>query len=197
MLQFVSKEAHLFTTPIWEVEINNLDNTSIVQYAYNLRNKYPGAQISNRGGWHSKELDTPLPIELNNLIQDSTLFINQYCNSVTGIRDLILGNWWININGPNNYNLVHDHQNALLSVVYYVKVDAPNTGELVIHRDDPSRYYLGKYRKDNTHFSQQSYTIEPKTNKLVIFPAWVKHSVEMNKSNTERISIAFNFVEPK
>ena len=39
--------------------------------------------------------------------------------------------------------------------------------------------------------------IAPETSKLVIFPAWTKHSVEQSNSNTERISIAFNFVEPK
>lgn len=197
MLNFRSKEEHIFTTPIWEVMLEGVNNQSIAQYAYDLKQKYPGVSISNRGGWHSKELDTPLPDSLNELINDTTLFLNKYCNSITGINDLILGNWWININGPGNYNTIHDHQNAAISVVYYVQVNDSNTGDLILHRDDPSRYYLGKYRNNNTHFSQQSYIIQPQTNKLVIFPAWTKHSVEQNDSNTERISIAFNFVEPK
>ena len=42
----------------------------------------------------------------------------------------------------------------------------------------------------------QSYISKPTCGKLVVFPAWTKHSVEMNNSDTERISIAFNFVEP-
>jgi len=197
MLQFNSKEAHLFTTPIWEVMIDGVDNNAIAQYAQDLRKKYPGVNISNRGGWHSKELDLPLPQALDNLINDLTLFVNDYCGQLTGINDLILGNWWININGNHDYNAEHDHQNSILSAVYYVQVEAHNTGDLVVHRDDSSRYYLGKYRNTNTHFAQQSYTTPPITGKSVIFPAWTKHSVERNNSDTERISIAFNFVQPE
>ena len=196
MIEFKTKQQHIFTTPVWESMITGVDNQSIKEYAYKLRNKYPGAQISNRGGWHSKELDTPLPLSLDELINDLTQFINNYCAEWTGINDLILGNWWININGKNNYNAKHDHQNAILSAVYYVEVLADNTGDLILHREDSSRYYLGKHVNPATHFSTQSYISKPTCGKLVLFPAWTKHSVEMNNSDTERISIAFNFVEP-
>ena len=37
--------------------------------------------------------------------------------------------------------------------------------------------------------------IEPIENRAVIFPAWLWHSVEPNKSNDIRISISFNFVQ--
>tara|TARA_B100000212_G_C27150906_1_gene437471 strand:- start:50 stop:643 length:594 start_codon:yes stop_codon:yes gene_type:complete len=196
MIEFKTIESHIFTTPVWESMITGVDNQSIKEYAHKLRNKYPGAQISNRGGWHSKELDTPLPESLDNLINDLTQFLNNYCAQWTGINDLMLGNWWININGKYNYNAEHDHQNAILSAVYYVEVLADNTGDLKLHREDSSRYYLGEYTKNPTHFSSQSYISKPTCGKLVVFPAWTKHSVEMNNSNTERISIAFNFVKP-
>ncbi len=197
MIEFKTKQQHLFTTPVWESMITGVDNQSIKEYAYKLRNKYPGAQISNRGGWHSQELDTPLPLSLDELINDLTQFINNYCAEWTGINDLILGNWWININGKNNYNAQHDHQNAILSAVYYVEVLADNTGDLILHREDSSRYYLGNRVNPATHFSTQSYISKPTCGKLVLFPAWTKHSVEMNYSDTERISIAFNFVKPQ
>jgi len=197
MIEFKTIQNQLFTTPVWESMLTGVDNQSIKQYALGLRNKYPGANISNRGGWHSKELDLPLPQSLDNLIDNLTQFLNNYCTQWTGITDLILGNWWININGKNNYNAEHDHQNAILSAVYYVEVNDSSTGDLVIHREDSSRYYLGKYKKPSTNFSAQSFIIAPETSKLVIFPAWTKHSVEQSNSNTERISIAFNFVEPK
>ena len=32
----------------------------------------------------------------------------------------------------------------------------------------------------------------PTPNRLIIFPAWINHSVEENNSNLERISMAFN-----
>jgi uncharacterized protein (TIGR02466 family) len=197
MIEFRTKFTELYTTPVWQTQITGVDNTQIKEYCLGLRKKYPGIKISNRGGWHSQELDTPLPDALDELLHDLTEYINRFAGQYTKATDLILGNWWININGKGDYNTEHDHQNALLSAVYYVEVLADDTGDLVIHRDDHSRFYLGKYKKDMTDFSSQAFIIPPNTGKLVIFPAWTKHSVEQNKSNTERISIAFNFVEPK
>ena len=196
MLEFKTQFTELFTTPVWQTQINGIDNNQIKEYCLGLRTKYPGVKISNRGGWHSKELDLPLPNALDELINDLTAYINQFVGQHTKTTDLILGNWWININGKHNYNAEHDHQNAILSAVYYVEVLADNTGDLKLHREDSSRYYLGAYTKNPTHFSSQLYTSKPTCGKLVVFPAWTKHSVEMNNSDTERISIAFNFVNP-
>ncbi len=53
MIEFKTTQNQLFTTPIWESMLTGIDNQSIKQYALGLRNKYPGANISNRGGWHS------------------------------------------------------------------------------------------------------------------------------------------------
>jgi len=197
MLEFKTKFIELFTTPVWETMIDGVDNKQIKEYCLGLRKKYPGVKISNRGGWHSQELDTPLPDALNELINDLTAYINQFAGQYTKVNDLMLGNWWININGKGDYNAQHDHQNALISAVYYVEVLADNTGDLILHREDPSRYYLGKYKKPITSFSAQNWSIKPACSKLVLFPAWTTHSVDPNESDTERISIAFNFVEPK
>jgi hypothetical protein len=35
-----------------------------------------------------------------------------------------------------------------------------------------------------------------KESMFYLFPSWVKHSVERNNTDSERISIAFNFVSP-
>ncbi|NDB80820.1 hypothetical protein EB155_13250, partial [archaeon] len=35
-----------------------------------------------------------------------------------------------------------------------------------------------------------------KESMFYLFPSWVKHSVDRNESDKERISIAFNFVSP-
>ena len=197
MLEFKTQFTELFTTPVWQTQITGIDNNQIKEYCLGLRTKYPGVKISNRGGWHSKELDTPLPNALNELIHDLTAYINQFVGQHTKATDLMLGNWWININGKGDYNTQHDHQNALISAVYYVEVLADNTGDLIIHREDTSRYYLGKYKNPITSFSAQNWAIKPACSKLVLFPAWTTHSVDPNESDTERISIAFNFVEPK
>ena len=36
------------------------------------------------------------------------------------------------------------------------------------------------------------FTVAPKMNSLLVFPAWVEHKVLMNKEETDRITISFN-----
>ena len=43
------------------------------------------------------------------------------------------------------------------------------------------------------YYDGYAYTyINPKNNLLLLFPSWLEHDVEENKSDDERISIAFN-----
>ena len=38
----------------------------------------------------------------------------------------------------------------------------------------------------------KKFKMNPKDNSLVLFPSWVPHEVEENKSDRQRINIAFN-----
>ena len=65
-LNFVSREHMLFATPFWQTQVKGVDNEPIKKYCYELRDKTEGVVISNRGGWHSKEILNPIPDELQN-----------------------------------------------------------------------------------------------------------------------------------
>ena len=64
-LEFISNEHMLFPTPFWQIQIKGVDNEALKEYAYNLRDNTEGVVISNRGGWHSKEIIEPIPDALN------------------------------------------------------------------------------------------------------------------------------------
>ena len=38
-------------------------------------------------------------------------------------------------------------------------------------------------------------SFEPKTGRLIMFPAWLLHCVDPNESNDIRISVSFNFLQ--
>ena len=192
-MKFNHVQEILFYHPVWQVEIDEIDNQSIKDYALGLRSKSDGTVISNRGGWHSKEVEQPLPDSLNELLQFTQDYVNNESSKITGMDDLFVGNWWININGPGDYNEVHDHQNAMLSAVYYVDVQAENTGDLELHRNDTAEFFLKGYKNQNT-FSSTCQLLKPATGRMYIIPSWTKHSVRRNDSDTERISIAINLV---
>ena len=193
-LKFISQEHMLFATPFWQTQVQGVNNESIKEYCYKLRDETEGVVISNRGGFHSKELLHPIPDALPFLINQIHSYINGYCSQITGINELAAGNLWVNINPPGTYNRRHDHQRAVLSAVYYVDCEGPNIGNFVIERDDNMEFFAGKYK--NSPIMQQSFAITPLTNFLFVLPAWTYHSVEPNLEKHDRVSIAINFVEP-
>ena len=113
-LNFISREHMLFATPFWQTKVEGVDNEPIKKYCYEMRDKTEGVVISNRGGWHSKEILQPIPDELQNFFNQVQGWANNYCAQITGITDLVLGNWWVNINPPGTYNSRHDQQKSIL-----------------------------------------------------------------------------------
>ena len=192
-MEFKVFEQLWFPTPVWEVPVTGIDNKSIKDYCLETREKLPGTTISNRGGWHSKDLLTPLPADLEKLFTDMSIFVNDVCRRYTGM-ELMFGNFWININGHHDYNLMHDHQKSVLSGVYYVEVPEDNMGDLVLVRGDNAEYFLQGNIEEYTMFNAPTATKKAIESSFYLFPSWTKHYVERNESDKERISIAFNFV---
>ena len=193
-LNFVSQEHMLFPTPFWQTQVQGVDNASIKEYCYHLMKNTEGVVISNRGGFHSQELLNPKPDALIFLIDQIHAYINGYCSQITGINDLAVGNLWVNINPTHTYNRRHDHQNSVLSAVYYVDAEGPNIGNFIVERDDNMEFFAGKYK--GSPICQPAVPITPLTNFLFVLPAWTYHSVEANLEKHDRISIAINFVQP-
>jgi uncharacterized protein (TIGR02466 family) len=193
-LNFISQEHMLFATPFWQTQVKGVDNASIKEYCYHLMKNTDGVVISNRGGFHSKDMLKPIPEALTFLVDQITSYINGYCTQITGINDLKVGNLWVNINPTHTYNRRHDHQNAILSAVYYVDAEGPNIGNFMIERDDNMEFFAGKYK--GSPICQLAFPITPLTNFLFVIPAWTYHSVEPNLEKQDRISIAINFVQP-
>lgn len=194
-MEFKVYEQLWFATPIWECPVTGIDNKSIKDYCLKVRAEKPGVTISNRGGWHSGELIFPIPKALENLFNDLNIFVNDVCARYTGINNLKVGNFWININGYHDYNVVHDHQKSILSGVYYVSVPTQNMGDLVLERGDNAEYFLtGDINREFTMANATEAVKPAKESTFYLFPSWTRHRVERNESNKERISIAFNFV---
>ena len=145
-------------------------------------------------GWHSqtdmhlkKEYD-PLYKELfqmqKEIIQEEYLDMNPK-----------LGNMWANINPPGGYNNSHIHPNSLFSGVYYVK-GQPNSGRLSLMDPRPGAQQCMPMRKKGKlprELWRETY-YDPIPGRLIMFPSWMWHKVEPNKSNDIRISVSFNFI---
>ena len=117
----------------------------------------------------------------------------EYCRSRVGFPPLKLQNFWININGPGAYHTLHNHQDAMLSGVFYIDIPTENMGDLQFYRGDDAQYYIPDNLSTYNTITSTMATYPPKPGMVVIFPSWVKHAVKQNRSDAERIAISFNY----
>ena len=108
-------------------------------------------------------------------------------------RDLVVTGLWANVNPPGGRNSHHTHPNNYLSGVYYVSTPG-NEGRIVF--DDPraqARVMMPPITEFTAH-NGNTITFDVKPGRMVLFPAWLTHSVPVNASGHDRISIAFNLM---
>ena len=66
-------------------------------------------------------------------------------------------------------------------------------GNIQFERNDGAEYHIPDVVEKSTYFTSTMATYACKTGALYVFPGWLKHKVEGNQSNTDRISISFNY----
>tara|TARA_B000000557_G_C20655503_1_gene392366 strand:- start:81 stop:650 length:570 start_codon:yes stop_codon:yes gene_type:complete len=164
-------------------------NPKILEFCLDQYKADPkGVVKSNHGGWQSEQMeDGIIYTELCDILDKSI-------HEITVKKLEILG-YWININTPNSYNRIHNHPASHFSGVYYVQVpDDSGT----IYFENPHTFeafaeiqsYTDRFKYDSTQYHYLDVTGREGT--LLMFPSYLKHGVQENKSESDRISISFN-----
>ena len=185
---------NIFPISIHEFQMNQFDDIKfkLIDYVYNLQKQNPtGVDISNRGGWQSPTL---------NLSKDNDLFRNFLIECLSDIpfiekQTSLQFDAWVNINKKGNHNIRHIHPTSNLSGVLWIKCPE-KCGEIVF--TSPYEFvgfkelesYSDKFKKENNAYI--SYRINPKEGYMILFPSHLAHRVNENKSDEDRISVAFN-----
>ena len=205
-MNYKMKKQNIFETSVWTSKIE-VDNEKIKNYAYSLKSADDGAvmmdgsiivrsDFSSSGQYYSsvpsRHSSNKIPKYINDLL-DSFCDIIQ--KNITDGEEVSVDNWWFNINQKGIKNAYHSHPGADYSLVYYVKTHE-DCGDLVLERSDDKVLFNREFIH---HFEihDPDYRIKPEDGQLVIFPAWLKHSVDINKKDNDRISLAVNFVLKK
>ena len=151
------------------------------------------------GGWHSptnmnfKKEYKPLTDELFDMQHE--IYKDYGMEPKAG-----LGNMWANINYPGAYNKDHVHPNSQWSGAYYVKVPK-NSGHLYVEDPRPGPNLLSPRRLDRLPRALWRVVSYPAIEgQMIMFPAWLPHGVQMNKSKEKgekgwRVSVSFNFIQ--
>ena len=182
-----------FPQVIWSAVIHMVDNYELKNWAYDRKKNDIGRRVSNFGGYQSDDIRQGANTQIDKLVQHLNQEVKGLCKQVA-LPELELKNIWLNINPPGSYNELHNHAGAVLSGVYYAEATA-NQGNIQFDRPDDATYHLPDYIEKMNYFNSTRATYAAKTGALYIFPGWLKHSVQGNQSNTDRISLSFNFGE--
>ena len=179
---------HLFfSTPIWTSKVDNfvVINEELESYILNLQKKDPqGITKSNFNGWHSKDFDLKnnIPLSFTKAISKN---INQAINDMSwNLENQIVKimSMWAIINHKEAFNQRHHHGNSDLSAAYYVS--APdNCGDIVFYDPRPAPVYKHPLTKSANILNATTNSIKPQSGMLVLFPSYLDHSVNPNKSN--------------
>jgi uncharacterized protein (TIGR02466 family) len=158
-----------------------------------------GARNSNAGGWQSTD-------DLLSWGQPCTDLLKRRIDAMllAALKATLVGpqmpsnlrfriDCWANVNQPGDYNVVHNHPNALWSGVYYVArgesdPDVPQAGKLELL--DP-REAVAYVQVGRTTFNERCF-IDNTPGFMLMFPGWVRHMVHPHRGTGSRISIAFN-----
>ena len=192
----------LFPTPIWIFEDCPIDNKSIIDFVHEVREEDPkGMAISNEGGWQSR--DFVMPYVDNTPLGELNQHVTANCYTAAdsfGYRDynLRLSNMWMNVNTKGHYNHIHNHPGSIFAGVYYAAVPDCCCGELKFLRslqEQCLKESWGCHENFDRYEEQHNYTtwyVQPNPGTMVIFPAWLMHSVDKSATDKERISLSFN-----
>jgi len=183
-----------FPTTVYGKDVQ-LDNTKLAQDIVNWSNQDQGVQKTNYKGWHSTT-DMASKPEYQNLVNELMIMCKDVFKEEWLDREPILGNMWANINPKDGMNQPHIHPNSLFSGVYYVKSN-PQAGRLKIYDPRPGAQIVMPVRLEGQppkHLWRDA-NLDPVSGRIIMFPAWLWHSVEPNQSNDLRISVSFNFIQ--
>ncbi len=196
----------LFATPVAVTrlpeasEINPALKTLILERAQSV----PSTDHSNRGGWQSSwdfhdwggEAGRKLLAAAERVA--TSLTCDRTGNAVTLDWKV---NSWANLNRRDNGNEFHIHAGSLWSGAHYVDDGGASDNEALggeFELQDPRGPAAIMYAPTLAPKVQgglstgASELIRPETGSMLLFPAWLSHSVRPYKGDGVRISIAFN-----
>jgi len=151
-----------------------------------------GVDNTNVKGWQS-------PNNLQNLpaFEDINRFILQACQRIAESLHFRQNlNYhlqsWANVSPPGASNKIHYHANCHFSGVYYISLKAPECGSIYFRDPRIASRMMTWPVEQLSDFTAEEIQMRPEEGRLYVFPGWLEHGVEENRSDRDRVSISFN-----
>jgi uncharacterized protein (TIGR02466 family) len=183
----------MFPALVWKIQINaelhDAMDAEILTALERIRRDLP--ELGAGQGWQSEQT-----LYEREEFRDLVACVNNAAKSV--LRFLRIGydafeitGCWATVLAKGAMHKAHSHPNNFLSGVYYVRT---HPGADTINFHDP-RNQAGIIRPPVVELTAENtdqVVVRVKNGTLLVFPAYLQHSVDANTSGDERISISFN-----
>jgi uncharacterized protein (TIGR02466 family) len=100
---------------------------------------------------------------------------------------------WINVLDPGGTHAMHSHPNNFLSGVYYLRAQA-GADTINFHDPRPQTTVIRPPVTELTAYNTDQVVLLVSEGTLLVFPAWLPHSVPANTSAQARVSVSFNIM---
>ena len=174
-------------------------NAMLLQLANEMRKRDPaGVDNTNVKGWQSPNMLQHLD-EFQELNHRIIRICQRIGESIHFMPDLVWEHQaWVNISPPGASNKIHYHANCYFSGVYYISLKAPECGSIFFRDPRVASRMLTYPVTKESDFTAEEVLMDPEEGRMYIFPGWLEHGVEINESDQDRVSVAFNvFARPR
>ena len=143
--------------------------------------------LFNRQSKETFILDKPELVNIREFIQYQ---LNGYISQIMAASDeIVITQSWLNKNKKGEYHHEHTHPNSIISGVWYPQID--ETLPPIIFTKKNVRDVNLTIEEYNA-YNCSIFKLPLKMGELIIFPSNLQHSVPINNSDEERISLSFN-----
>jgi uncharacterized protein (TIGR02466 family) len=183
----------LFPTFVWKSRLG-ADARATVQRAIleqlgvlraGLPDPEPGEVWQSRHGLHAVPELAPLVHHILLGIEQVLAFLH------VGTASFQITGLWLNVAAPGGAVRMHNHPNNFLSGVYYVEVQQ-GADTINFHDPRPQSAVIRPPVTELTAYNTDQIVVQVQEGTLLVFPAWLMHSVDPNRSDRLRISASFN-----
>jgi len=185
----------MFPTLVWKVQLKRDLHTAIdakILAAIEAMGS-EAAELEPGQGWQSEQ-----NLHEREEFQDLVACVDKVAQGALrfwriGDKAIELTGCWANVLGQGAAHRLHHHPNNFLSGVYYVRT-GPGADTINFH--DP-RNQTGIIRPpvlELTAENTDQVVVSVKNGTLLLFPAYLQHSVDANSGEQERVSVSFNLM---
>lgn len=184
-----------FATPVWCIQPLNHEaiNQELLAYIYNvlLNTRVPAEENSSAvGGYQSQKFDFRITPQFAAALEETIRQVSEELQ-INPKSKTMVPDCWANINAPGSYNRKHTHANSMISGVYYPRVPE-NSGQIVFTDPRIQAHVITLPVTRKTALTSRHIKRTPQAGEFILFPSWLEHSVDVNSSGEERVSVAFN-----